>query len=41
MKRTRQKRRGGLGREAEQLIWLATGLAESGSRAEDRYWDQH
>ncbi|KON79750.1 DUF2863 family protein [Azoarcus sp. PA01] len=41
MKRTRQKRRGGLGREAEQLIWLATGLAESGSRAEDHYWDRH
>jgi len=41
MKRTRQKRRGGLGRDAEQLIWLATGLAESGSRAEDRYWDRH
>jgi hypothetical protein len=41
MKRTRQKRRGGLGREAEQLVRLATGLAESGSRAEDRYWDRH
>ncbi len=41
MKRTRQKRRGGLSRQAEQLVWLATGLAESGSRAEDRYWDQH
>lgn len=41
MKRTRQKRRGGLGRDAEQLIWLATGMAESGSRAEDRYWDRH
>jgi hypothetical protein len=40
MKRTRQKRRGGLSRDAEQLVWLATGLAESGSRAEDRYWDQ-
>ena len=40
MKRPRQKRRGGLGRDAEQLIWLATGLAESGSRAEDRYWDR-
>lgn len=40
MKRPRQKRRGGLGRDAENLIWLATGLAESGSRAEDRYWDR-
>ncbi|BAL24349.1 DUF2863 family protein [Azoarcus sp. KH32C] len=40
MKRTRQKRRGGLGRDAEQLIWLATGLAQSGSRAEDQYWEQ-
>ena len=39
MKRSRQKRRGGLGREAEQLIWLATGLAESGSRIEDRHWE--
>lgn len=39
MKRSRQKRRGGLGREAEQLIWLATGLAESGSRVEDRHWE--
>jgi uncharacterized protein YuzB (UPF0349 family) len=41
MKRPRQKRRGGLGRDAEKLIWLASGLAESGSRAEDRYWDRH
>ncbi|HRP97963.1 MAG TPA: DUF2863 family protein [Rhodocyclaceae bacterium] len=40
MKRTRQKRRGGLGRETENLIWLATGLTQSGSRAEDRYWDE-
>lgn len=40
MKRTRLKRRGGLGRDAEQLVWLATGLAESGSRAEDRYWER-
>lgn len=39
MKRTRQKRRGGLAGGAEQLVWLATGLAESGSRAEDRYWE--
>lgn len=41
MKRTRLKRRGGLGRIAERLVWLANGLAESGSRVEDRYWDQH
>lgn len=39
MKRTRLKRRGGLGRTAEQLVWLASGLAESGSRIEDRYWE--
>lgn len=39
MKRTRLKRRGGLGRNAEQLVWLACGLALSGSRTEDRYWD--
>ncbi|THF67103.1 DUF2863 family protein [Pseudothauera nasutitermitis] len=38
MKRTRLKRRGGLPRAAEQLIWQATGLAQSGSRTEDRYW---
>ncbi len=41
MKRTRLKRRGGLGRIAERLVWLGTGLADSGSRVEDRYWDQH
>ena len=29
MKRTRLKRRGGLGRTAEQLVRLASGLAES------------
>ena len=40
MKRTRLKRRGGLGRNAEQLVWLASGLADSGSRVEDRYWEQ-
>lgn len=40
MKRTRLKRRGGLGRIAERLVWLANGLADSGSRVEDRYWDQ-
>lgn len=40
MKRTRLKRRGGLGRTAEQLVRLANGMAESGSRVEDRYWEQ-
>ena len=39
MKRTRLKRRGGLGRDVEQLTWLASGLARSGSRTEDHYWD--
>lgn len=40
MKRPRLKRRGGIGRLAEQLVWLASGLAESGCRVEDRYWEQ-
>lgn len=40
MKRPRIKRRGGIGRMAEQLVWLASGLAESGCRVEDRYWEQ-
>ncbi|HHW65350.1 MAG TPA: DUF2863 family protein, partial [Rhodocyclaceae bacterium] len=40
MKRTRLKRRSGLGRTAEQLVRLASGLAESGSRVEDRFWEQ-
>ena len=40
MKRTRLKRRGGLGRIAERLVWLANGLAESSSRIEDRHWEQ-
>jgi len=39
MKRSRIGRRSGLSRDAEQLVWLATGLAGSGSRAEDRFWD--
>ncbi|MEC5387928.1 DUF2863 family protein [Uliginosibacterium sp. H3] len=39
MKRSRLGRRSGLPREAENLLWLATGLAESGSRAEDAFWD--
>ncbi|ANQ85333.1 hypothetical protein dqs_2302 [Azoarcus olearius] len=40
MKRTRLKRRGGLGRAAENLAWLATGLSQSGSRAEDQFWER-
>ncbi|GHU22976.1 hypothetical protein FACS189497_07090 [Betaproteobacteria bacterium] len=40
MKRARTKRRGGIGRPAEELLWLATGLAESCCRVEDRYWDE-
>ena len=40
MKRTRFGRRSGLSRDAEELVWLSTGLAESGSRPEDRYWEQ-
>lgn len=39
MKRPRLKRRGGIGRLAEQLVWLSAGLAESGCRVEDRYWE--
>ncbi|MDB5814847.1 MAG: hypothetical protein JWN23_1964 [Rhodocyclales bacterium] len=39
MKRSRLGRRSGLPREAENLLWLAVGLAESGSRAEDTFWD--
>ncbi|MBT0963405.1 DUF2863 family protein [Denitromonas iodatirespirans] len=39
MKRPRTKRRSGLGPDAERLVWLANGLAESGSRAEDRFWE--
>lgn len=39
MKRSRLGRRSGLPREAENLLWLATGLAESGSRAEDNFWN--
>ncbi|MDR1462553.1 MAG: DUF2863 family protein [Azoarcus sp.] len=39
MKRARNKRRGGIGRHAEELLWLAGGLAESCCRIEDRYWE--
>lgn len=40
MKRTRLKRRGGLGRIAEKLVWLANGLGGSASRVEDAYWER-
>lgn len=40
MKRSRTGRRSGLPREADELLWLANGLAESGSRAEDAFWEQ-
>lgn len=40
MKRIRAKRRGGLGHTEEQLARCAVGLAESGSRTEDRYWEK-
>lgn len=39
MKRPRSKRRGGIGRHAEELLRLAGGLAESCCRIEDRYWE--
>lgn len=40
MKRSRFGRRNGLPRDTEELLWLAAGLADSGSRAEDAYWEQ-
>ena len=40
MKRTRHKRRGGLGRETETLMRMAIGLSESGCRTEDQHWEQ-
>lgn len=40
MKRVRVKRRGGLSRSGERLIWLANGLSRSSSRIEDLYWEQ-
>lgn len=39
MKRLRNKSPLRLTRDAEKLISLSTGLAASGSRAEDRYWE--
>jgi len=40
MKRPRSKRRGGIGRHAEELLWLASGLAESCCRVEDCFWEE-
>lgn len=39
MKRRRLYSQPRLGRDAERLVWLAQGLADSGSRAEDAYWE--
>ncbi|MBS1210427.1 MAG: hypothetical protein H6R19_2825 [Proteobacteria bacterium] len=39
MKRSRFGRRSGIPRDAEDILWLANGLAESGSRAEDVFWE--
>ncbi|MEY3200833.1 MAG: hypothetical protein RIR70_383, partial [Pseudomonadota bacterium] len=39
MKRTRFSRRGGLTRDAEQLITLAQGLAQAGGRLEANWWE--
>lgn len=40
MKRRKPISRGRQGREAERLAWLARGLANSGSRVEDAFWEQ-
>jgi len=40
MKRSRFGRRSGIPSDAEDILWLANGLAESGSRAEDAFWEQ-
>lgn len=39
MKRRRLYSSRRLGRDAERLVWLARGLADSGSRAEDVWWE--
>lgn len=39
MNRRRPHARHRLSRDAERLIWLARGLADSGSRQEDAYWE--
>lgn len=40
MKRRRPHTRHRLSRDAERLVWLAQGLAESGSRLEDAWWER-
>lgn len=40
MKRRRPPGRHRLSRDAERLTWLAQGLADSGSRQEDLWWEQ-
>lgn len=40
MKRSRTNRRSGTSRDTDDLLWLANGLAASGSRAEDMLWEQ-
>lgn len=39
MKRRRIYSKHRMSRDAERLVWLAQGLAESGSRIEDAYWE--
>ncbi|WP_037989414.1 DUF2863 family protein [Tepidiphilus margaritifer] len=39
-KKTRIPRPSSLPRDVERLCWLAKGLAQSGSRIEDRYWER-
>jgi hypothetical protein len=39
MKKSPSSRRGRVSREADLLVELAEGLAQSGSRAEDRFWE--
>lgn len=39
MKRRRIHSQHRMSRDAERLVWLAQGLAESGSRVEDAYWE--
>jgi hypothetical protein len=39
MKRTPFNRRPRVAREADQLVWLADGLARSSSRVEDAFWE--
>lgn len=40
MKTSPSSRRGRASREADRLVELAEGLADSGSRAEDRFWER-